>query len=338
MSNIINANQQRYGKSPDAWQTKVQQLIKLPFPLPWIFIAGVLFMIGYAIVYFLNESSEALRLLAIQSVLIAAIANSVVFFEQLLDAVADTFPSLLDEPETKAQQWVKRWYQSIFWSKINLLTGLILASICVLFGANGSAAIYISSVGKVYSYFISFIIGFLGGSMFWTMLGIARLTSSLGRDVNIKPSIFDSKTSVLRTASSVLWKVSLTASLVYLLGVSIYFFCSLQIEATFLGIVLVFGTFIILYFILPQLNIHKTLVTIKRTRLKALVQRIDDTFDNVASKPTVDNINQLRDLFHLQDIVNGRRTWSFGIGELTMLIGSVLIPLLLFVIEHFLSK
>ena len=338
MSHVMKTEHPQYKESPDAWQTKVQMLVRLPFPLPWILIAGVLFLMGYAVTLFSGDNSDTVRLVAIECALIAAIANSVVFFEKLLDDVADTFPALLDEEEDRAKEWISRWYQCIFWSKKNVVMGLALGSLCVLCGASSSAAVFGSVAGKAYSYFITFLIGLLGGSMFWTMLGVARLTSSLGRDVRIKPSIFDSRTSVLRTASSVLWKVSLTASLVYLLGVSIYYFCSLQIDASILAIVLIFGTFIILYFILPQINIHKTLVTIKRTRLKVLVQQIDHTFDNVAAEPTPENINQLRDLFHLQDIVNGKRSWSFGIGELLMLIGSVLIPLLLFVIEHFMRR
>ena len=94
------------------------------------------------------------------------------------------------------------------------------------------------------------------------------------------------------------------------------------------------GAFIILYFIVPQINIHKTLVGVKHQRLKALVEQLDHTFDLVASEPSPENINRLRDLFQLQDIVNGKRSWAFGMGELLMLIGSVLVPLLLFMVDY----
>ncbi len=338
MSDVMKTQHVLFIESPDALQTKVQVAMRLPFPLPWILIAGVLFVVGYAITFFSGDNLDAVRLLAIKSALIAAIANSVVFYEKLLDNVADTFPALLDEQDDKANQWISRWYESIFWSKKTVVMGLGLGSLCILSSAYAGSSLFESAAGRAYSFMITFIIGFLGGSMFWTMLGIARLTSSLGRDVRIKPSIFDSKTSLLRTASSVLWKSSLTSSLVYLLGVSMFHFCSIQPNELSLAIILIFGGFIILYFILPQMNIHKTLVRIKRTRLEALVQQIDHTFDNVAAQPTAENINQLRDLFHLQNIVNGKRSWSFGTGELLILIGTVLIPLLLFVTEYFVNR
>ena len=338
MSQALKTQYVRYKESPDAWQTRIQVVMRLPFPLPWVLIAGLLFIIGYAIAEFCGESTDAVRLIAIESVLIAAVANPVVFFEKLLDDVADTFPKLLDEEEGKAKQWVSRWYDWIFWSRKSMVAGLILAGICMFCAARGSVAIFASTVGKAYCFVMSFVTGFLGGSMFWTMLGIARLMSSLGRDVQIKPSIFDSTTSVLRTASAVLWKVALIAASVYILGVSVYCFCSVRMSTVAMMIIMAFAVFIILYFIVPQMNIHKTLITIKRTRLQALVEQIDHSFDNVAAQPTPENINRLRDLFHLQDIVNRKRSWSFGTGELLALIGTVLVPLLLFVLEHFIRR
>ncbi|MBN1883997.1 MAG: hypothetical protein JW876_00570 [Candidatus Krumholzibacteriota bacterium] len=323
----------KYKESHDAWQTKTQMLIRLPFPLPWIIIAGILFLIGWALVFFSGENSNTLRLLALESALIAAIANSVVFFEMLLDDIASNVSTLLNEEEDRAKEWISDWYQNIFWSRKNMLVGLFLGSICFFLHVFVNISVFHSMTVKIYSSFNIFVIGFLGGSMFWTMLGIAGLTNSLGKDVNIKASIFDSKTSFLRLASSMIWKVSLTASSVYILGISMYFFC-LQINEYILAIVMIFGAIILLYYILPQINIHKTLLEIKHSKLQSLVKQIDLAFDNVAAQPTAENINQLRDLFHLQDIVNGKRSWAFGIGELLKLIGSVLIPLLLFMCDY----
>lgn len=327
-----------FKESPDSWQMKIQTFTRLPFPLAWIVIALILFLVGYAIVILENEQINALRLIILHSTLIAAIANSVVFYEKLLDEVADNLHYLLDEPEEKSKNWINRYYTEIFWSNKNIIVGLILGGICLFTSISANSEVFGSLIGKIYSFALSFIIGFFGGSMFWTMLGFARLTSDLGKEVQIKTSIFDSKTSLLRTASSVLWKVSITASFVYILGVSSYFFCSLQLTLVNLLIILIFGVFIVLYFILPQINIHKTLSKIKNQRLKSLVDQIDITFDKVSSSPTPDNINQLKELFHLQTIVNGKKSWSFGTNELLILIGTVLVPLVIFIAKQLYNK
>lgn len=327
-----------YKQSPDAWQTKFQEFTRLPFPFAWILVASILLLIGFVIQRAFGEDESLIRLLLLDAALIAAIANAVVFFEKMLDEVADNFPDLIDESKEFAIQWIRKWYQTIFWSKNNIFAGVILATICLVFGGQNSTNSFKSTFGISYSYFISFAIGFLGGSMFWTMLGIARLMSSLGKDVNIKPSIFDSETSALRAASSVLWKVSLISALTYILGISRFYFFSLELGRNIILIVVFFGIFLISYFIIPQINIHRTLVNLKRGRLKVLVNKIDSSFDSVAKNPTSENINQLRELFNLQAVLNGKKSWSFGTKELLLLLGSVLIPLLLFVLERFFSK
>ena len=297
MSNFAKTQPFRYKESPDAWQTKVQVWARIPFPLPWMLIAIVLFLIGYIVVTVFDDNLNTIVLLAVESSLIAAIANSVILFEMLLDDVADAFPILLDEEEEKINEWLSNWYKNIFWSNSNVLMGIILGILCILCGAQDFARPFETIVGRVYAYVILFLVAFLGGSMFWTMLGIARLTISLGKDVKIKLSIFNSKSSALRAASSVLWKVSITASLVYILALSIYYFGLIECHTKILVIVIIFGIFIILYFIIPQINIHKTLLTIKRSKAEALVKQIDLTFNNVAAKPNPQNINQLRELF-----------------------------------------
>lgn len=327
----------KYSESPDAWQTKVQEalykVIRLPFPMPWAIIGAVLFAIGYGLTFdYANyyagaDYKKVLIVIAIQSALIAVVANSVVFFERLLDDVADTFPVLLDESSEVGDAWIAKWYDNIFWSKKNLVTGLILGGIYLFGSIYAVPTLFASTAGKVYSLSVIFIIGFLGGSMFWAMLGIARLTASMGREVKIKPSIFDGNINVLRTASSVLWKVSLTAGFAYTLGVSIYYFDLIDTNATITGLIVFFGGFIIFYFIIPHINIRKTLLKIKSKRLRELAEQIDRAFDTVTGDPIPENILKLNELLKIQDTVNKKKAWSFGSAELLTLLGTILVPL-----------
>ena len=120
-----------FKESPDSWQMKIQTFTRLPFPLAWIVIALILFLVGYAVIRSENEQINALRLIILHSTLIAAIANSVVFYEKLLDEVADNLHYLLDEPEEKSKNWINRYYTIIFWSNKNIIVGLILGGICL---------------------------------------------------------------------------------------------------------------------------------------------------------------------------------------------------------------
>ena len=100
-------------------------------------------------------------------------------------------------------------------------------------------------------------------------------------------------------------------------------------------VAITFGIFFMLYFIIPQWNVHKTLIKLKQKRLRKLVKQVDSTFDKVAQNPTRENIQQLRSLFEVQQVVNGKSPWSFGITELLVLLGSVIVPLIILIIDWF---
>ena len=81
------------------------------------------------------------------------------------------------------------------------------------------------------------------------------------------------------------------------MGISIRLLCPTERGVLNIGVTVSFGVFVVLYFIVPQANIHRTLVSLKRNRLSALVKQLENTLDEVASSPTPENIGQLRDLF-----------------------------------------
>lgn len=326
-----------YQDNPDAWQTKFQEKVGLPFPIPWVVVGIVFFMIGFGLKQVLMAPEMDLRIVAILSALIAATANSVAYYEKVLDKATESIPHLLRENADGIKTWLDRWYRYIFWSSRNIYSGIVLAVVC-LASIHFSDGLGEGGVGRTYNEILIGIVGFLGGTMLWTMIGIARMTSSLGTSVRIRASIFDSQTSTLRIASGIVWRVAITAAFVYLLGVSLYPVCEIELKGSIYFIIVGFGIFVFMYFIAPQANIHKTLTDLKRERLRVLVLQIDKTFDRVAVDPTVDNIGQLRDLFNLQKTLNGKAAWAFGTKELLTLLGSVMVPLVVILVNRLLGS
>ena len=325
-------------KVPDAWQTKVQEWLKLGFPCSWLFIASLVFGLGWAVLFVFEQDTDRVWLLGIWALLIATIANAVVLYEKIIDNIADDLPELLDEEDTKAAEWVCGWYQRIFWSKKILLFGICFGVFLALVGQQMIESVFSTFAGKAYGYFINFVTGFTGGSMFLTMVGIARMMSSLGKDVSIRPSIFDTKTSALRVVIAALWKVALVAVFVYALGISTLFLCPDKPPEIAIAVSGAFGVFVLAYFVYPQVNVHKTLSRLKRQKLEALIGQIENSFDKVTQEPTPANIAQLRDLFDLQHIVNSKKSWTFGSKELLILIGSVIIPLIVVLAKYLIYR
>lgn len=326
-----------FAENPDSWQMKVHQyLSKLlpfpsPFPLPWLIIAVPIFVAGYMIASIRRE-----YLFAAEFGLIAALGNAVVYFEMLVDDVADAFPHLVMRKREEVEKLLREWYKQTFWSLKDMIAGVLLGVLLVVVWRFDPPLplVLASTPGKAYIYAASFLVGFLGGSMLWAMFRIATLMLSLGgKEVKIRPSVFDSSTSPLRAVSAVLWKVSFTAIAIYVSIILWLIFCANKRGVLTMSVAIAFGIIFMLYFIIPQWNVHKTLLKLKQDRLRKLVKQVDSTFDKVAQNPTRVNIQQLRSLFEVQQVVNGKSPWSFGITELLVLLGSVIVPLLILIID-----
>lgn len=266
--------------------------------------------------------------------MIAVLGNATIYIEMLLDDVADAYPKLLDEDEVVIENWLTKCYDNIFWSRKNIVAGFLAGCVLVWTATTVAPRMVPSTILRFYIYFLDFLIGVLAGSLGWIMFGFAQLSASLGNDVRIRPSIFDTSTSSVRASSSVLWKISLTGALIYILALSVYYFFSAALNTINMIMVVTAGLGVVLYFIVPQMNIHKTLRKLKQDRLDLLVAQIDSSFDQVAMNPNPTNMNQLKELFNLQRVVDSKKSWSFGTGELIALIGLVVVPLLLFLLGY----
>lgn len=323
-----------FKEQSDAWQTKIHCFLRLPFPLSWILVAGVLAAVGYVFHVRCDGGPISLQAYLILSVMIAVLGNATVYIEMLLDDVADAYPKLLDEDEVVIENWLTKCYDNIFWSRKNIVAGFLAGCVLVWTATTVAPRMVPSTILRFYIYFLDFLIGVLAGSLGWIMFGFAQLSASLGNDVRIRPSIFDTSTSSVRASSSVLWKISLTGALIYILALSVYYFFSAALNTINMIMVVTAGLGVVLYFIVPQMNIHKTLRKLKQDRLDLLVAQIDSSFDQVAMNPNPTNLNQLKELFNLQRVVDSKKSWSFGTGELIALIGLVVVPLLLFLLGY----
>ena len=164
----------------------------------------------------------------------------------------------------------------MFWSHKNLVCGAIFAvAIPLIYPAHRELLNLDDPVTGLTYLLILTALGFASGSYFWVMLCIARMFLSLGKEVKIKPSIFDGKTSVLRGASAIIFKVSVVSALIYVLGLTTVRVCHLGYDVISGAVTAGFGLFIVVYFVLSQWNIHKSLEEIKQARLNALVEKID---------------------------------------------------------------
>jgi hypothetical protein len=341
----------------DAWHTKVHERLHLPLPLPWTLIGVLFFLGGYYTLpnrpplqdvafYFARPESQRgpnekplqewidgrqdprrVLILGYMALLIAAGGSGVVFCERVLDRAADAFPDCVTMDPANAREWGTRWHLRIFRSRAHLIVGTLVGLAYVGFGYGMVGDFYEGGFSMVYAHFLCFVVGLVSGPILWVMYQSSRMISSLGSEEQLHTSVLDAGASALRLVSLAVFKISVIAVVLYLIGL-LYFLLNPQFKGNLLPAIAatVLGLAVLWYFAGSQLNIHAALVQRKREKLRGLVDRLEESYQVAAKQPSDQNFKSLQNLLQLQKTVNSKSSWAFGMEQLLFILGSVIVP------------
>jgi hypothetical protein len=76
----------------------------------------------------------------------------------------------------------------------------------------------------------------------------------------------------------------------------------------------------------------------KQRRLKEFTGYLEKTMNDSLREPSVEKLQHLRELFELKDHLSGMHEWTFRSGAISQLISVLIIPLLLVLLEVYMSK
>ena len=342
---------------PDAWHTKVHERLHLPLPVPWTLIGALFFLGGYYTLpnrpplqdvafYFSRPGNERgpngeslqewvdgpqdprrVLILGYIALLIAAGGSGVVFCERVLDRATDAFPDCMTMDPADARVWVTEWHLRIFRPRAHLVVGLVVGLAYVGFGYQMVEDLYGGGFSRAYVHFLCFVVGLVSGPILWIMYQSSRMISSLGRKEELHTSVLDAGTSALRLVSLVVFKISVIAIFLYLIGL-LYFLLNPQFKGNLLPAIAaaVLGLAVLWYFAGSQLNIRGALIQRKREKLRELVNRLEESYQVAADRPSEANFKSLDNLLQLQKTVNGKSSWAFGMEQLLFILGSVVVP------------
>jgi len=90
---------------------------------------------------------------------------------------------------------------------------------------------------------------------------------------------------------------------------------------------------IFLFFLVPQIGIHRIMVHEKQQRLLAFANHLEDAMERSLKEPSAENMQRLKDYFELQEHLKNMTEWPFNVSTLWQLITALLIPLLIALLE-----
>jgi hypothetical protein len=178
--------------------------------------------------------------------------------------------------------------------------------------------------------------------MLYSMIEIGKIISAFGDVEKLKVSIYQHPSASPKAAGGLLFGISCYAALTYIVGfVAVYFkflkpgFGIMKPVQYFpiVALLLIFGLFVIGYFIFPQIKIHELMSKYKHKRIREFSKHLDGALEKVMNEPSRTNLEHVKELFEVQKELNGMSEWSFDTKFLLTLISVIIIPVLIVIIQ-----
>lgn len=168
---------------------------------------------------------------------------------------------------------------------------------------------------------------FMGGAMFWCLIGIVRLTWNLSDKKAIKIHVFPHPVVSIKSVGTFLGKIAFMSSAMFGLVM-----CGLYIarpDSTTFTLAAMFSIPTVLIFLLPQYNLHKLMLKIKYDKISPLGDAFEKALNKARTDPTKENIERAHAILQLQHSMTMGSEWPFDLQTLINVIGSIAIPLAL---------
>lgn len=319
---------------------RISNRLPLPYPIAWLVISEVLFLF-YFLVLLLFEGIDIQHIGAdaILPILLTLISTGVILFSKSMENFTDSIKTFIDWPEEKIISWYSKLIQNTFSAK-QMIKYAIPLSIISVFVSLGFKDFDSTQAKFAYSSFM-FLIGFAGGCMLHSMIGIGRIVSALGDIEKLKVSIYQHPTTSIKAAGKLLFGISIFAAITY--ATALIYVCIEYRERLILGgaltrdfciifILVAFGLFVIGYFIFPQIKVHDLMAKYKYKKIRQFSKHLDSALDKVMNEPSRSNMEQVKELFEIQKELNRMSEWPFDTKFALTLISVVIIPILIVVI------
>ena len=318
---------------------RITRKLPLPYQISWLIISEIIFLFHYLVLLFFADdkytSFEYLLVESIAPILLALIIISIISFSKRLENFTLALKIFINLPEDKLLEWYSALVNDAFSSKRMVAYGLPLGLLCVVLAIFTKPLIINSPIAEFSFCVLLFFLGFSGGCMLSSMIGIGKIIYLVGNIKNLKVSIYQHPSASIKAAGKLLFSISVSSLLIYLIGL-VYVYLKGALEGFFVSILMtVFALWVIGYFIFPQMKIHELMVRYKHKRIRDFSTHIDNALEGVLQKPSRENLEHVKELFEIQKELNGMSEWPFDTKLIFTLISLVIVPVMIALIEVF---
>ncbi|MFA7256501.1 MAG: hypothetical protein WC047_02875 [Kiritimatiellales bacterium] len=304
---------------------KLATLLRVPYPILWILISGLLLSIQSGAFFFAHGKPFCCWPYIVFCLLPAILAITIVRFSKILEDFTPSLMSFLSWPEAQTLDWYSEKIRLIFNPRRMSIVGVCF--ILAMLHWTRTLPLYPKeTLPKLTFLAILLIVQFIGGSMLYVMWHIALMVRALGKIDAIKISIYQHPLSSVKAVGALMARFAFTIVLIYIFGASYSLVC--MSTASVLVTDLIFGAIVLVFFFFPQMEIHKLMFKVKHQRLIRFSAHLETALQQVAENPSRETVQQVRELFDIQRSLNEMGEWPFNTKMFMAILTGIAVPLI----------
>jgi hypothetical protein len=311
--------------------------IKAPYPLIWILAGQLLFFAMYAVQKLLGEETH-LGYQFMLSLLFVNCTIGVIWcsrqFERFLYSLCCFLD--LDCSKDKITSWYKERLRDIFENRQMLAWGIGLALLMVV-TLSRLGLLYNSLAAKVMYLVFWIVVCFFGGTVIFSGIRSAVFVVKLSK-LPIRISIHQHPLTSIKALGDLYFKMALYWIVTYCIALLVARLSPYGFQGTVLLWVVPVGLFVLVWFVLPQIEVHRLMFEAKQLRIRALSSHLETALTEASVNPTPQSIARLKDLFELQQHLNSMSEWPFNTRMILTILTAIVIPMIVLIIELFVTK
>lgn len=331
LANIFIEDDHHYDEIVTPFTERIADVFKIHYIVFWVIIGFIVTFIHAAIMSKYEGIQIDIMWPSISfGMLPSANIIATIYFSKLLERFTPSLYNILSWEKNTSIIWYTRQLRKIFSDKNFVISGLAM---CLLLTP---IALYGPLLPEHYIARISFmvlmsIVTFTSGGILYSLVTIIIMLDDLAKTNALKVSIYQHHLTSIKAIGSLMTKISITALLLYFLGISYSMAC----EQTMITAITtaIFGVIILLLFILPQLKVHNIMSRVKQKRLIVFSMHLEKSLHDVTINPSEGNISQVRELFAIQNSLNEMNEWPFDTKMLITVLTGIAVPILLVLLQ-----
>ena len=313
------------------YQESIPNVIKMNPVIYWLLFATVLIAFDhYALIHFDERPSIHIPHFILGS-LSCIIPLATIWFSKILEDFTPSLFMFIDWEEERTLKWYSEEIRSIFDDKWMMWSGVIMTSCMLPISFIIGQLVPTNLIPKLTFLAIMISLYFLAGSLIYVMIRICIMVNKLGDIDAIKVSVYQHPMVSVKAVGKLMGKISFTIIGIYIYGITYLIFTRSDMLMIFITIF--FGVFVLVFFIFPQIKVHKIMSKVKHKRLMVFSTYLENALQDVTDDPSQQNIQRVKELFGIQQSLVEMGEWPFNTKILFPLLAGIATPLIIAILQ-----